>query len=56
MYNEIYAVLCEHIYGNPEVLTAYQELTVTQLATFMSLVCVLLPFLACLLICKWVFK
>ena len=55
MYEQIYSILVEYIYGNPIALSAYQELTCTQISTMMCLVCVLLPFFAALLICKWVF-
>lgn len=56
MYNECFALIVEHIYGNPEILTTYQELVATQLATTLSIVTVVMPFVACLVICRMVFK
>lgn len=56
MYNQIYAIIVQYIYENPEVLTPYQELVATQVATAMALTCVVLPFAACLLICRWFFR
>ena len=56
MYNQIYAIIVQYIYENPEALTPYQELVATQLATFMALTCIVLPFLSCLLVCRWFFR
>lgn len=56
MYNECFALLVQYIYENPETLTPYQELVCTNIATFMSITCVLLPFIGLLLLCKVFFK
>lgn len=56
MYAQIYDILAVNIYGSTEGLTAFQDLCCTQVSTFMCLVCVLLPFFACLWFCKVIFK
>ena len=56
MYNQIFAIIVQYIYENPEALTPYQELVATQVATAMALTCVVLPFAACLLVCRWFFR
>lgn len=56
MYYQIYSILVEHIYGNPETLTAFQELTCTQVSTCLCLIAVCLPLFAALCVMRWFFK
>lgn len=56
MYNQIYDIIVQFIYENPEVLTPYEELVCTQVSTFMSLLVIALPFAACLMVCRGFFK
>lgn len=55
MYQECFDLIVEHIYGGV-ALDTYQTLVCTQLATFMSILTVALPFCACLGIVKEIFK
>ena len=55
MYQECFNLIVEHIYGNPEMLTTYQELVCTNLATYLSIFTVAMPFLACFASCRLIF-
>ena len=50
MYYQCYDLLVQYIFGAPEILTPYQELVATQLATFFSVLAVSLPVLAVVVI------
>lgn len=56
MYHQIYDILVEFIYGNPEALTVYEQLTCTQVSTFLAFLCVALPIFACLMVMRWFFR
>lgn len=56
IYQSIYDIICQYIYGAPDiVMTQFQELVATEVATTFSLICLFLPFGAALLVTKWVF-
>lgn len=55
MYQECFDLIVQYVYGNPEVLTTYQELVVTNLATYLSVFMVAVPFLACFASCRLIF-
>lgn len=55
MYQECFNLIVEHIYSGA-VLDTYQNLVCTQLATFMCILAVALPFCACLGIVRSIFK
>lgn len=50
MYDQIYTIITEAVYGSGAVLEASQEFICSQIATYMSLGCVLLPFVVVLVI------
>ena len=43
IYNELYNIIVEYIYGNPETLDSFQSLVATEVATVGSVVLVALP-------------
>lgn len=45
IYQELYNLLIQYIYGNPSVLTEHMDLTATILATCGAVFVVALPFL-----------
>lgn len=45
MYYDIYNLLLQHIYGNPEILTADMNLVLTLCATIGSLFVISVPFM-----------
>lgn len=52
IYDTLYELLNTYIYGSPEVLTAYQELTLTNLSTIGSVFVCALPILTV----YWLFR
>lgn len=52
IYDSLYELLNTYIYGSPEVLTTYQELTLTNLSTIGSVFVCSLPLLAI----YWLFR
>lgn len=45
IYQSIYDIIVQHIYGNPEVLTADMSLVTTLMATLGSVFCFAVPFI-----------
>lgn len=45
MYDQIYSIITEAVFGAGATLEASQEFICSQIATYMSLGCVLLPFI-----------
>lgn len=54
MYYDLVSIIVEMIYGveSYELLSTYQQLTTTQLATFLSVFTALLPFILVFLIIR----
>lgn len=52
IYDMLYDILNTYIYGNPEVLSSFQELTLTELATAGSVFVCALP----LCVVYWLFR
>lgn len=53
MYNQIVQIITDAVFGSGAVLEASQEFVITQIATYMSLGVVLLPFIVvCIIVAK----
>lgn len=52
MYYTLFNLISTHIYGAEAVLTQYQELVLTQVATICSILLVFSPFIAVFLILR----
>lgn len=50
IYNELYTILSEAIYGAGAVLDTYQEFVLTQISTYLSYGLLLLPIIVLLVI------
>lgn len=50
IYNELYTILADAIYGNGAILDTYQSFVLTQIATYLSYGLLLLPVVALLVI------
>lgn len=53
IYNAIFDILNTYIYGSPEALTSFQELTLVQISTFLSVFVAFLPLIFILIILKF---
>ena len=56
IYNELFNIIREFVYGNPESLDSFQTLVATEMATIGSSVVVGLPLIAIFWLVKFVFS
>lgn len=56
IYNELFNIIREYVYGNPETLDSFQTLVATEMATIGSFVVVALPLIAIFWLIKFVFS
>lgn len=54
IYNELYNIITQYVYGNPETLDSFQTLVATEMATVGSVVVVALPLICVLWLTKFV--
>lgn len=53
IYDSIYSILNQYIYGNPDVLSAFQELTLVELSTVFSVFVCSLPIITVFALLKF---